>query len=138
MNVEHYTKQAVRPIIHEHDRTAKNYSSKVDPRRSHLNFSVLPGVDDNKSDADFVCERITMRAKDILGDRYEKMQSSTKVLAEWSLTYPVELCEKVEIELPYKSGAKKGQMHKTFYYRPKDSEHCQRFFEVATLWRSVL
>ena len=119
--VDSYPKQALKKIIHEHDRTAKNYKNNVDLKRSHLNYSL--GI--NGRSANECYDSVMKRCKEIMQSK--PMQTQTNVVSEWIITFPAELCH----EEQYDTGkiSKSGKQIFRTYNKPNDIELCKRFFE---------
>lgn len=74
--VDSYPKQALKKMIHEHDRTAKNYKNNVDLKRSHLNYSL--GI--NGRSANECYDSVMKRCKEIMQSK--PMQTQTNVVSE--------------------------------------------------------
>lgn len=118
--VDSYPKQALKKMIHEHDRTAKNYKNNVDLKRSHLNYSL--GI--NGRSANECYDSVMKRCKEIIQGK--PMQTQTNVVSEWIVTFPAELCH----EEQYDTGkiSKTGKQIIRTYNKPNDIELCKRFF----------
>lgn len=119
--VDSYPKQAVKKLLHEHDRTAKSYKNNVDLKRSHLNYTL--GIN-GRSVNECYCS-VMNRCINIMQDK--PMQSQTNVVSEWVVTFPAELCH----EEKYNTGktSKNGKQIIRTYNKPNDIELCKRFFE---------
>ncbi|MCR4996125.1 MAG: plasmid recombination protein [Butyrivibrio sp.] len=118
--VDSYPRQALKKLIHEHDRTAKNYKNNVDLKRSHLNYS----LEINGRSANECYESVMNRCKEIMQGK--SMQTQTNVISEWIVTFPAELCHEEE----YDTGkiCKMGKQIVRTYNKPNDIELCKRFF----------
>ncbi len=118
--VQSYPKQALKKLIHEHDRTAKNYKNNVDLKRSHFNYSL--GINGRSSNECY--DSVMNRCKEIMQDK--TMQTQTNVVSEWIITFPAELCH----EEQYDTGkiSKTGKQIIRTYNKPNDIELCKRFF----------
>ena len=118
--VDSYPKQALKKMIHEHDRTAKNYKNNVDLKRSHLNYSL--GI--NGRSANECYDSVMKRCKEIMQGK--PMQTQTNVISEWIVTFPSELCHEEKYDTGRRS--KTGKQIVRTYNKPNDIELCKRFF----------
>lgn len=99
-------------MLKEHERQADHYKNRVDKERSYLNWGY--GCTGNVDD---IILNIKKRCWNIMDGK--QMQKHTNIMSEWVVTYPFHLCDKVKDS--------KGHI----YHRPKDPEHCRKFFDVV-------
>ena len=123
-----YPKQALKKIIMEHDRTAKEYKNYVDSNRTTLNFS----YDIGEKDADECILTVVRRCESIMQGK--KLQKHTNIATEWIVTYPAELCH----EEVYDTGKidKSGKHITRTYNKPNDIVQCVRFFDETYKYSS--
>lgn len=119
-----YNRHAVKNLINEHSRRAKNYKNDVDLNRSHLNWGY--GLHDLETATQYLA--IMTRCNEIMQGR--DMQGQTNVISEWVITYPARLCHEEKYDTG-KINKKTGEKIYKTYNVPNDMEHCKRFFDLA-------
>ena len=121
-HLDHFPIKDVRNIMHEHERTAKNYKNDVDLERSCLNFGY------GLQTADDVAIGMKARCADIMDGR--KMPDNT-TFSEWKATYPSTLCDEAKCMVWKTDKEGKKYQEEVTYHKPRSLEHVRKFFDVV-------
>lgn len=94
-------------------RTQKNHGSHIHDYRTELNFNLAKDLHNDESDYEFVKNKIKQP------DVKMMKRDDVKVVCDWAVTMPRELCHEVVDH--------NGEE----YYVPNDDEECKEFFQHA-------
>lgn len=133
-HIENYHFKDIKSILDEHDRKLEKYKNEVDLDRSHLNYTFCP---DGKNVMPFfehskqIYEKV-VRIQNGLSDQDYVRPHGEKLMFEWAITYPKKYCDKVPLLDKYGNQKTDDEGHGKFYYKPKDMNHCKKFFQTVS------
>lgn len=86
-NLQKYKRKEMPAVVKEATRQLRSYKNKVDPSRSHLNYTLVGG-EDYKSIAQFVDKRV----RDVMGPKIKaQTKANMRPLGTWVITLPTQL-----------------------------------------------
>ena len=133
-HIENYHFKDIKSILDEHDRKLEKYKNEVDLSRSHSNFAISlqnQNVMSLFEQSKQLYEKI-VRIQNGLSDQDFVKPHGEKLMFEWAITYPKKYCDKVPLLDEHGNQKTDDEGHGKFYYKPKDMNHCIKFFKTVS------
>lgn len=133
-HIENYHFKDIKSILDEHDRKLEKYKNEVDLNRSHSNFAISlhnQNVMSLFEESKQLYEKV-VRIQNGLSDQDYVKPHGEKLMFEWAITYPKKYCDKVPLLDEHGNQKIDDEGHGKFYYKPKDMEHCIKFFKTVS------
>ena len=133
-HIENYHFKDIKRILDEHDRKLEKYKNEVDLSRSHLNRAISlynQNAMTHFEEAKQLYDKV-VRIQNGLSDQDYIRPHGEKLMFEWAITYPKKYCDKVPLLDEHGNQKTDNEGHGKFYYKPKDMEHCIKFFQTVS------
>lgn len=133
-HIENYHFKDIKSILDEHDRKLEKYKNEVDLNRSHSNFAISlhnQNVMSLFEQAKQFYGKV-VRIQNGLSDQDYVKPHGEKLMFEWAITYPKKYCDKVPLLDDSGNQKTDDEGHGKFYYKPKDINHCIKFFKTVS------